>query len=94
MATTPSHIEQIVCINKPNRYSSEEAIINVGGFTWTSPMPGVALRVMSGMLGLYTMVNGRQAPVQARVSSAGNPYLQTRPDGTWTNNLLSLPECQ
>lgn len=93
MAFTPSHYEQVVCINKPDRHNSEEAIINIGTFAWTSPMPGVALRVLSGTLGLYTMVNGRLAPVQARVSATGNVYLQTRPDGNWTNNLLALPEC-
>lgn len=91
---TPTHAEQVICINKPHRSSSEEAIINVGGFTWITPMPGAAMKVMMGGLNLFVMTNGRRVPVQARLSAAGNLYLQTKPDGVWSNNLLSLPECQ
>lgn len=32
-----------------------------------------------------------RVPVAVQHPLSGQPYLRTRPDGTWTNNLLTLP---
>lgn len=37
---------------------------------------------------------GNIAYLVAKVSRNGNPYVQTIADGTPTDNLLKLPECQ
>ena len=50
-------------------------------------------RIDSGVLYLYTEVNGEEAQVVV-VEGDGRLYATTHPDHTTRNNLLSLPECR
>jgi hypothetical protein len=40
----------------------------------------------------YVGVGSSQVPVHTVHPSGSAPYLRTRGDGQWTNNLLALPE--
>lgn len=39
----------------------------------------------------YVSIKGNTIDVIHQTSSAGNEYIRTKPDGTTTDNLLSLP---
>ena len=45
------------------------------------------------MYSFHTLVNGYKAAVYVRVSSSGNWFLTTAPDGIGANNLDNLPSC-
>ena len=49
--------------------------------------------INEGTHSFHTLVNGYKAAVYVRVSSSGNWFLTTTPDGIGANNLDNLPSC-
>ncbi len=65
--------------------------VGIEGTTYT--VSQVAKLINSNTHSFYTLVNGHKALVYARVSSSGNWFLTTTPDGIDANNLDNLPSC-
>jgi len=87
---------QIRCVNKANRASAHERIVNVGGFdngqNWKITEDTAIQGMESGKWKFYTSVGGRSVWVIV-ASHNGRKYLKTEADGYSPDNLLSLPEC-
>jgi hypothetical protein len=94
MIATATKTAQVTCINKPNRDSTEEAITHIGGSDWKISVPEAVRLIKNREWEFFTLVNGKRAKVERRVSPAGREYLQTHADGYWNNNLLALMECR
>ncbi|MDB5289448.1 MAG: hypothetical protein JWL69_689 [Phycisphaerales bacterium] len=84
---------QIQCINKDPRQNTHEGITHVGGPGWRLTRQQAIDAINNGSTTFYTLVAGRRAEV-AVVQGTHAPYLRTHADGTWTDNLLALPECR
>lgn len=87
---------RITCIVKPHPLSAHEHITHVGspGFVpW--PREQVIGWIDAGTDTFYTLdAFGRRADVLVYREVGKAPYLRTRADGIWSNNLLALPQCQ
>jgi hypothetical protein len=89
----------ITCITKANgNHENPHTAIEKLGFTDTSG------RYTTPRLEMYTfLTNGGKAYVKDRsgnvayvgtaVTNLGTKYVRTYADSTWTDNLLTLPEC-
>ncbi len=87
---------QVMCVNKPNRYSTHEAITHLGGTAeggWRMAVTSVINTIRSGTNTFYTLVNGKRANIRIVRGTSGREHVQTEADGRLTNNLLELPEC-
>jgi hypothetical protein len=82
---------QVTCITKPDRNSRFEGITHIGGQGWRWPVSQVIESIRSGTNTFYTFSNGQRANIE--VVDAPRPYLRTRADGLWNDNLLALPQC-
>jgi hypothetical protein len=82
---------QVTCITKPDRNSRHEGITHIGGSGWRWPVSKVIESIRSGTNTFHTVANGRRANIE--VVEGPRPYLRTKADGTWTDNLLALPQC-
>jgi uncharacterized protein DUF3892 len=91
---------RITCIIKPGGHNNPHEAISY--LDWINPATNVTKR--STRLEIYEFVKGggeayveddkrNKAFLMARVSAAGNPYVQTHADGIPTDNLLALPDC-
>jgi hypothetical protein len=83
---------QVTCINKQPRQDPHEGITHLGGAGWWWPRQQVINAINSRLHTFYTLVGGRRAYV-AVVDGPNGQYLRTHADGSWNNNLLTLPEC-
>ena len=89
---------RIQCINKSDRTSAHERIINVGGVNgdgtrWTLSQVNAIKKIEDKTYEFYVLVNNSRADVIVSTSRYGNKYLKTVADGEQPNNLLSLLEC-
>lgn len=85
---------QITAIRKPNRYSTHEHITHVRYDGFVHTREEVIRLITLGLGQFYTLVNGAMAWVKVvRPSFPRQPFIQTIPDRTGRDNLLSLPEC-
>lgn len=82
---------QVTCIKKAG--GAHQHITHLGGATWQWTVAQVIDSIEAGTNTFYTFVGGKRAVV-AIVNGANGNYLQTHADGSWNNNLLSLPTCQ
>lgn len=93
---------RVTCINKDggNHDNPHVAIAFLG---WTNPSDGKSGKssriemhkwVKEGGQAYVQDAYGNKAYLVAKVSTNGNPYVQTVADGTPTDNLLRLPECR
>lgn len=83
---------QVTCINKPNRDSTHDAITHLGGVGWRWPRQQVVDSINAKTNTFFTLVDGKRADVGV-VNGQHGQYVRTYADGTWTDNLLALPEC-
>lgn len=92
---------RIKCISKDGG-NHENPHVGITSLTWVNEASGES--GTSSRLEMYTFVDGgglayvldrysNKAYLEARISSLGNKYVRTIPDGTTTDNLLNLPEC-
>ena len=93
---------RIICISKDGGYheNPHEAISSLG---WKNESTGESNS--STRLQMYDWIKneggkayvkdsrGNIAYVEPRVNTRGTKYVRTYADQTWTDNLLSLPEC-
>jgi hypothetical protein len=94
MVAAATKTAQVTCVVKPNRESSEEAIIEIGGPGLTITVPDAVRNIENGEWTFYTLVGGKRAVVGVRTSASGRKFLQTHADGYWNNNLLALASCR
>lgn len=82
-----------------NHYNPHEAI---QAYCWVNEQtsesgktnrPNMVAWVEKGNKAYVKDALGNIAYCYVRTSSNGNKFLQTYSDGTYTNNLLNLPEC-
>ncbi len=81
----------VTCITKPDPNSRFEGITHVGGQGWQWPVSQVIESIRSRTNTFYTFVGGKRADLE--VVDAPRPYLRTRADGVWNDNLLALSRC-
>jgi Protein of unknown function (DUF3892) len=93
---------RIHCINKSGGYhqNPHEAISYLGWINDETNNTGRSSRlemydwIVNKNGTAYVQDNyGNKAYVHGATSPAGNLYVRTYSDNTWTDNLLSLPEC-
>lgn len=83
---------QVTCITKQSSSSGHEGITHLGGSTWRWTRAQVIESIEARTNTFYTFVNGKRADV-AVVNGASGKYLRTVADGSYTDNLLWLPNC-
>ncbi len=91
---------RIKCITKDNG-DHENPHVAITSLTWVNPTTGES--GTSTRAEMYDYVNGGKLAyvergglkvyLEARISTHGNKYVRTIPDGTTVDNLLKLPEC-
>jgi len=85
--------KQVTCINKADRYSSNERISHIGG-TWGRITEDEAIRqIKNGTESYHVRVGVNDVKIIV-ASRLGTEYLKTERDGTTADNLLSLPDCR
>jgi len=85
---------RIVCIRKPDRFSTHEHITHVGydGKLWSREY--VISLIKAGTDSFYVYEDGYRSEVGVVTPDwPRQPYLRTYSDGEWNDNLLSLDEC-
>lgn len=91
---------KIKCVNKDggNHDNPHEAITHYGwvksnGESGKSTRAVMVKYIDDGNHAYVTDSYGHKAYCYVRTSSKGTKFLQTYSDGSYTNNLLHLPEC-
>lgn len=91
---------QVLCVNKRDRQSPHERILNIGGVVggvrWKRSQTEAIADIERDPESYY--VTDRRNPTQTvwvivKMSQWGHKYLTTTADGDTQNNLLSQPEC-
>ena len=82
---------QVTCVNK-DATDVHEGITHLGGASWRWPRADVIASIEAGTNTFFTSVDGKRANIEVREGKAGK-FLQTKADGAWNNNLLSLTSC-
>lgn len=83
---------QVTCINKQPRNNPYDGITHLGGAGWKWTREQVISSIEAGTNSFFTSTNGRRAYI-AVVDGPHGKYVRTHANGTWNDNLLSLPEC-
>lgn len=83
---------KVLCINKQDRDSTHEGITHLGGAGWKWTRQEVITSIENKTNTFYTHTNGNRAEIGV-VNGTYGKYLRTYANGTWNDNLLSLPEC-
>lgn len=95
-----AEVRKIICINKAggNHFNPHEAISHYGwidskGNKGRSERIPMVNWVENGNTAYVQDKLGNKAHCGVRKSAAGNKFLQTFADNTYTDNLLNLSEC-
>jgi len=89
---------EVTCITKPDRLSPHEHITHIGNVVgqWRLTRESAIQRIEGKQEAFYTVdrTTGNKVYI-AVVRGDGNkaPYLRTRADGKWKDNLLALADC-
>ena len=85
---------QITCIKKPHPQSSHEHITHVGNSQGTWTREQVIMWIDTSAHTFYVRDGyGNRANIGVVRPTGVAAYLRTYADKTWTDNLLSLPQC-
>lgn len=84
---------QVTCINKQPRENPYERITHLGGATWKWTRESVIQSIEDGTNTFFTNTSGQKTYIGV-VDGPHGKYLRTHANGTWNDNLLSLPECR
>jgi hypothetical protein len=88
---------RVTCITIGDGGRGHEHITRIGGGGQWGPITvAIAIAVIESRLIDFEVVDprtGLTSTVQIVYPGAGVPYLRTRADGVWNDNLLSLPSC-
>jgi hypothetical protein len=84
---------RVTCISKQPRNNAYEGITHLGGPSWRWTREQVIASIEARTNTFFTLVNGNRAEIGV-VNGPTAKYLRTYADGTWNDNLLSLPECK
>ena len=88
---------EVNCINKPNRESRHEHITHIGNTNggWRMSREVAIRRIDGGQESYYTTdrQTGRKVFIEVVREAGKLPFLRTRADGKWNDNLLAQPEC-
>ncbi len=89
---------QITCITKPDRFSTHEAINNVGGVRGVGggfyiTRQQCADDIRFGRESYFVHVDTTRVGVEAYQKN-GIWFIRTQPDHTQKDDLLNLPQCQ
>ena len=89
---------QVLCINKLDRFNPHERITHIGGINdrgqrWLITQQQAIEGIEMGNWQFHVRVGSRDVKVIVAISSSGNKYIKTEADGYQPDNLLSLPEC-
>lgn len=94
---------RITCINKSAGWHEDphHAISNFGWINDQNGQTGKSTRIAvydwlkqnANNRAYVSDSQGNTVYVYPRENANGTKFLQTHADGTWTNNLLALPEC-
>jgi hypothetical protein len=85
--------KQVKCVNTTGK--SHEHITHLGGGpgSWAKMSLADVVRAIDAKTDtFYTSEGGKRAEVLVREVN-GKKFVQTKADGEWKNNLLSLPAC-
>jgi Protein of unknown function (DUF3892) len=85
---------QLTCVTKPQPDSPHEHITHVGTSHQTWLREQVVAWIDGGTDTFYTIVAGKRGEVGVVREAGKAPYLRTRADGAWNDNLLALPRCR
>ena len=83
---------QVTCVSKQPRENPYEGITHLGGADWKWTRQKVIESIEAGTNSFFTNTTGRRADIGV-VDGPHGKYLRTYANGTWNDNLLSLPEC-
>jgi hypothetical protein len=87
---------QVTCVKRLRLdFPNPNAVItHLGGDGWMESRPQVVRAIEEGMHTYHMLVAGKRVEVQVRDGMAHlPPFVQTRLDGEWTDDLLKLPDC-
>lgn len=86
---------QVTCITKPDSQSSHEHITHIGGAGWKLTREAAIQSIDAKTHTFYVIDpgNSKRSDVAVVRPAGRDPYLRTRADGDWNDNLLSLPQC-
>jgi hypothetical protein len=88
---------QVTCITKPYPESRHEHITHLGGRTWKWTREDVIASIEASTNTFYVLdprTGKRDNVGVVRPRDGRAPFVQTYADGVWTDNLLSLNQCQ
>lgn len=91
---------QVTCITKPNSQSLHEHITHLGnpraaggGWIWTREQVIATIDAKTNTFYVLDPVSGKRANIGVVREAGKAPYVKTYADGHWSNNLLSLNQC-
>jgi hypothetical protein len=89
----------VTCIVKSMPYGTHEHITHIGnraaGWMWSREQVIQSIDAKTNTFYVLDSNSSRRAYIGVvRPRDGRSPWLQTYADGVWTDNLLSLPQCQ
>ncbi len=88
---------EVNAINKPHRQSSHEHITHIGNNSagWRMTREAAIATIEAGQNTFHTVdrTTGKKVPIEVVREAGKVPFLRTKADGKWSDNLLALPEC-
>jgi len=88
---------EVNAINKPHRQSPHEHITHIGNNNadWRMTREEAIRRIETRQDSFYTVdrTTGKKIPIEVVREAGKVPFLRTKADGKWNDNLLAMPEC-
>lgn len=88
---------EVNAVNKPHRQSAHEHITHIGNNNadWRMTREEAIRRIEARQDSFYTVdrTTGKKIPIEVVREAGKVPFLRTKADGKWNDNLLAMPEC-